>query len=57
MNEKKINLTAEQKLFQSLKLYHAAKELKTAAFRKFYTELTEAEIKQKVKNIFLYART
>jgi len=57
MQEKKIILTPEQKLIQSLKLYHAAKELKTAALRKFYPELTETEIKLKVRNIFLYART
>jgi len=57
MQEKKIILTPEQKLIQSLKLYHSAKELKTAALRKFYPELTETEIKQKVRNIFLYART
>ena len=57
MNEKKIILTPEQKLFQSLRLYHAARELKTAALRKFYPELTETEIKQKVRDIFLYART
>jgi hypothetical protein len=57
MNQKKIKLTPEQKLNQSLKLYSAAKELKTAALRKFYPELTETEIIKKVKDIFLYART
>ena len=49
--------TPEQKLFLSLKLYYAAKELKTAALKKFHPELSEAEIKEKVREIFLYARS
>jgi hypothetical protein len=57
MDNKKIKLTPEQKLMQSLRLYHAAKELKTAALRKFYPSITEQEIKEKVREIFLYART
>ena len=57
MNEKKIILTPEQKLIQSLRLYHAAKELKTAALRKFHPELSQQEIQKKVKEIFLYAKS
>ncbi len=47
----------EKKLFLSLQLYYSAKELKTASLRKFYPEMTEKEIKEKVKRIFLYARS
>ena len=57
MNEKKNKLTPERKLIHSLRLYHAAKALKAAALSKFYPMLTEQEIKEKVKEIFLYART
>lgn len=57
MKKKTVKLSPEQKLIQSLRLYHAAKELKTAALRRFYPMLTEKEIKEKVREIFLYART
>ena len=57
MNSSKIDLTPEQKLLQSLKLIHLAKELKKASLRKFHPELTELEITAKVKEIFLHART
>ena len=50
-------LTPEKKLFLSLNLYYAAKELKTESLRKFHPELTEKEIRGKVKRIFLYARS
>lgn len=50
-------LTPEKKLFLSLNLYYAAKELKTESLRKFHPELTEKEIKEKVRKIFLYARS
>ena len=49
--------TPEKKLFLSLNLYYAAKELKTEAIKKFHPELTEKEIREKVKRIFLYARS
>ena len=56
--EKRINnLTPEQKLLLTLKLYHSAKELKTESLKKFHPELTEKEILEKVKKIFLYARS
>jgi len=51
------DLTPEKKLFLSLSLYHSAKELKMAAIKKFHPELTEKEIKEKVRKIFLYARS
>lgn len=51
------SLTPEKKLFLSLNLYHCAKELKIESLKKFHPELTDKEIKEKVKNIFLYART
>lgn len=50
-------LTAEKKLFLSLRLYYSAKELKTESLKKFHPELTEKEIKDKVKRIFFYARS
>jgi len=57
MEKRIINLTPEQKLLLSLKLYHSAKELKTESLKKFHPELTEKEIREKVKKIFLYARS
>jgi len=57
MYQKKNKVNPRTKIYQSLKLYSAAKELKAAALRKFYPELTETEINKKVKDIFLYART
>jgi hypothetical protein len=49
--------TPEKKLFLSLSLYYSAKELKTESIKKFHPELTEKEVKEKVKRIFLYARS
>ena len=49
--------TPEKKLFLSLNLYHSAKKLKIESLKKFHPELTEEEIKNKVKRIFLYARS
>ena len=50
-------LTPEKKLFLSLSLYYSAKELKTESLKKFHPELNLTEIKEKVKKIFLYARS
>ena len=50
-------LTPEQKLKAALGLYHSARELKIASLKKFHPEMTEEEIKEKVKNIFFYARS
>ena len=57
MDYPSIKLTPEQKLKAALRLYHSAKELKFAALKKFNPELTDKEIKEKVKRIFLYARS
>lgn len=51
------DLTPEKKLQLSLRLYHSAKELKKAALKILYPQLTEKEILEKVKDIFLNART
>lgn len=48
--------TAEEKLLLSLKLYHSAKELKAAALRMFYPKMSEEKIKEKVREIFSYAK-
>ncbi len=50
-------MTPAQKLDVSLKLYHSAKALKTAALKQQHPEWSEEEIKNKVNEIFLYART
>lgn len=50
-------LTPEKKLFLSLSLYHCAKELKIQSLKKFYPEMTDKEIREKIKKIFLYGRT
>jgi hypothetical protein len=50
-------LTPEKKLMLSLKLYHSAKQLKMNSLKKFHPELTEDEIKEKLKKIFFYARS
>jgi hypothetical protein len=50
-------LTPDKKLRLSLNLYHSAVKLKKASLRKFHPELSEKEIKEKVKEIFLYARS
>ncbi|MEW6506941.1 MAG: hypothetical protein AB1432_04245 [Bacteroidota bacterium] len=52
-----VKYNAEQKLLLSLKLYYSAKELKTAAIKKFHPDLSEKEINERVKKIFLYARS
>jgi hypothetical protein len=57
MNNYLKQLTPEKKLLLSIRLYHSAKELKEAALKKLHPELTPDEIRQKVKEIFLNART
>mgnify|MGYP006214741949 CR=1 FL=1 len=47
----------EKKLLLSLDLYYHAWELKKAAIKKKYPELSEEEIRIKVRDIFMYART
>ncbi len=57
MNSYLSKLTPEQKLREALRLYHSAKELKIAAMKKFHPELSDKEIKEKVKKVFFYARS
>jgi len=49
--------TPEQKLMLSLRLYYSARELKAAALKTFNPELSNKEIEEMVKKIFLYARS
>lgn len=62
-NEKEIvqnrfkSMTAEEKLNLSLRLYYSARELKKAAIHHIHPEMTEEEVENKVREIFLYART
>ncbi len=50
-------MTPEQILNQALNLCYSARELKAAGLRAQFPDLDEAEILEKVKEIFLYART
>ena len=50
-------MTPEQKLEVSLKLYHSAKALKAAGLKQQHPDWSEEEIKKKVNEIFLNART
>jgi hypothetical protein len=56
-NQRIKNLTPGKKLELALNLYFNARELKAAAIRKNYPELSEKEVKEKVKEIFLYAKS
>jgi hypothetical protein len=51
------NLKPEEKLSLSLKLYYSARELKIQSLKKFHPAMTENEIKERIKKIFLYARS
>ena len=57
--QKKVYLamTPEQKLQVALDLYQSARELKAAGLRKQHPEWSTEQINQKVREIFLYART
>ena len=57
MKEIKIKLSPEQKLIQAQRLIQAAKLLKASSLKKFYPKMTEEQIKSKVREVFLYART
>jgi hypothetical protein len=50
-------LSPEQKLKLALDLYFNARELKASAIRKDHPELSEKEVQDKVKEIFLYAKS
>ena len=51
------SMTPEQKLKVSLRLYYSARELKAAGLRAQHPGWTEKEIKEKLREIFFYART
>ena len=57
--QKKIyrNMTPEQKINLFHQLYNSARELKAAGLRAQNPDWTEAQIQEKVREIFLYART
>ena len=50
-------MTPEQKLRISMRLYWSARELKAAGLMQQHPEWTREQIDQKVREIFLYART
>ncbi|MDP2038310.1 MAG: hypothetical protein Q8L04_13080 [Ignavibacteria bacterium] len=51
------NLTAEQRLIESLRLYFLARELKTAALKKLEPDKSEEEIEKKVREFFIYGNS
>ena len=50
-------MTPEQKLKVALDLYYSAREIKAAALKNQHPEWSLEKINQKVREIFLYART
>ena len=51
------NMSPEEKLKVSLQLYNSAFETKMAALKDRNPELPEEDIRRRVREIFLYART
>ncbi len=51
------NMSPEKKLQLTLKLYYSARELKKAGLIFQHPEWPEKKIEEKLKEIFLYART
>ena len=51
------NLTAEQRLIESLRLYFLARALKTAALKKLEPNKSEEEIEKKVRELFIYGNS
>jgi len=51
------SMTAEQKLRIAVSLYDSARELKAAGLRAQHTDWSEEKVREKVREIFLYART
>ena len=51
------SMTPEQKLKLLSDLYRSAHKLKAAGLRKQHPNWTEEEVQQKVREIFLYARS
>jgi len=50
-------MTAEEKLELSMRLYWSARALKAAALRQQHPDWDEARIENRVREIFLYARS
>lgn len=50
-------MTPEQKLKIALRLYYSARQLKAAGLRVQNPDWTKGEIQNKLREIFLYART
>jgi hypothetical protein len=50
-------MSPAQKLRAAERLYHSARQLKTAALRAQHPDWTEEAILQAVRQIFLYARS
>jgi len=55
--KKNLVINYEQKLTEALKLYFLARELKAVGLRIVNPNITEQQIQEKVKDIFLNART
>jgi len=51
------SMIPEQKLKVALQLYYSARELKAAGLRMFHPDWDEEKIQNKVREIFLHART
>jgi hypothetical protein len=56
MNKLNIKYTSEEKLRLSLRLYYSAKELKAAAIKTFNPELSNKEVEEKLRKLFLYGK-
>ena len=50
-------MTPEQKLQRALDLYYSARKIKAAALKNQHPDWSTEKINQKVREIFLYART
>lgn len=50
-------MAPEKKLRVAQMLYYSARELKTASLKAQHPDWTEEKIKDRVREIFLYART
>jgi hypothetical protein len=50
-------MTPEKKLQLALDLYYSAREIKAAGLKRQHPEWSTEKINQKVREIFLYART
>jgi len=51
------SMSPEEKLKIALRLYYSAKELKASGLRAQNPQWTEENIKENLREIFLYART